>query len=248
MPATAVIVGHPGHELRIYGWIKRERPAVHVLTDGSGRSGTPRLAATERVIAAAGATPGSNFGVFSDASIHAAILARDATPFLDLARRLGAELVRDDVRAVAADPIEGYNPTHDLCRAVVDAAARSARRRGWNGRMYCFPLMGLPDSGPPNPERLRVDLDDSTHAEKVALADAYHELQAEVAAVRAVLGIDAFRVEWLDPVDIDAPQTPPEMPPFYESYGEYLAQTGVYGEVIRFADHVMPIVEALRDA
>ena len=32
---TALFVAHPGHELRIYGWLERARPQVHVLTDGS---------------------------------------------------------------------------------------------------------------------------------------------------------------------------------------------------------------------
>jgi hypothetical protein len=39
---AAVVVTHPGHEVRIHGWLERERSLVFVLTDGAGRaSGRP---------------------------------------------------------------------------------------------------------------------------------------------------------------------------------------------------------------
>src|SRR5207302_1404403 len=31
---SALLVAHPGHELRVHGWLERERPLVFVLTDG----------------------------------------------------------------------------------------------------------------------------------------------------------------------------------------------------------------------
>ena len=33
---TAVVVGHPGHELMVYHWIESHRPLYCCLTDGSG--------------------------------------------------------------------------------------------------------------------------------------------------------------------------------------------------------------------
>src|SRR3954452_6829734 len=70
-----LIVGHPGHELRVYGWLAATRPIVHVLTDGSGREGKSRIASTTAVLDAVGATPGSIYGRMSDAVIYRAILA-----------------------------------------------------------------------------------------------------------------------------------------------------------------------------
>src|ERR1700733_13075391 len=46
----AVFVGHPGHELRVLGWLAETRPRVHVLTDGSGASGCSRLPSTSRLL------------------------------------------------------------------------------------------------------------------------------------------------------------------------------------------------------
>lgn len=31
---AALVVAHPGHELRVYGWLEQARPRVFVLTDG----------------------------------------------------------------------------------------------------------------------------------------------------------------------------------------------------------------------
>src|SRR4051794_29308473 len=52
---AALVVAHPGHELRVHGWIEAVRPLVHVLTDGSGSSGRSRLESTRRVLGPTGA-------------------------------------------------------------------------------------------------------------------------------------------------------------------------------------------------
>ena len=41
--SAALILGHPGHELRVYGWTRSIRPLTFVITDGSGASGISRL-------------------------------------------------------------------------------------------------------------------------------------------------------------------------------------------------------------
>ena len=35
----ALLLGHPGHELKVLGWLAENRPRVYVLTDGSGFDG-----------------------------------------------------------------------------------------------------------------------------------------------------------------------------------------------------------------
>ncbi|HEX8245140.1 MAG TPA: hypothetical protein VF541_16635, partial [Longimicrobium sp.] len=47
----ALVVAHPGHELRVYGWMERARPLVFVLTDGSGSGSEGRLESTTGVLA-----------------------------------------------------------------------------------------------------------------------------------------------------------------------------------------------------
>ena len=33
---AVLVVAHPGHELRVHGWLELARPTVCILTDGSG--------------------------------------------------------------------------------------------------------------------------------------------------------------------------------------------------------------------
>src|SRR5260221_8686768 len=46
----ALIIAHPGHELRVHRWLEKTRPLVLVLTDGSGRTAQSRLASTTRIL------------------------------------------------------------------------------------------------------------------------------------------------------------------------------------------------------
>src|SRR5213075_735251 len=99
--------------------------------------------------------------------VYAAILSGDAAVFVDCATRLAAWLRDANVDCVASDGIEGYNPTHDLCAAMV---AHAARRAGV--RHYTFPLVGptVPDVVPG--DALRFWLDDAALDDKLALSRA----------------------------------------------------------------------------
>src|SRR5882724_5736152 len=112
----ALIVAHPGHELRVHRWLELAKPAAFVLTDGSGRTGRSRLDSTRQVLAAAGATQAGIFGRFTDAHIYAMIRRADLAPLLDLMRELADQLSGLDVDYVVGDALEGFNPSHDLCR------------------------------------------------------------------------------------------------------------------------------------
>ena len=74
---TALIIGHPGHELRVFHWLEITRPAVFVITDGSGRLGRSRLPSTTRILDQVGAANGSFYGPVTDAAAYAAILHHD---------------------------------------------------------------------------------------------------------------------------------------------------------------------------
>ena len=53
-PVPAVIISHPGHELRVHHWLEQAKPAVCVLTDGSGHTQRSRLDSTTGVLSGAG--------------------------------------------------------------------------------------------------------------------------------------------------------------------------------------------------
>ena len=48
MQRPLLFSAHPGHELRVYGWLKQTKPAVCFLTDGSGADGVSRASRTTR--------------------------------------------------------------------------------------------------------------------------------------------------------------------------------------------------------
>jgi len=243
----ALVVAHPGHELRLHGWLERARPSVLVLTDGSGAGGQSRLPSTSRLLAAAGATPGAVFGRLTDRALYAAILARDAGLALGLVDELTTMIVRNGIDYVVADALEGYNPAHDLCHVLVSAAVELAARAGRRVVHLDFPLVGQPDALPSRRASVKLRLDDAALARKLAAASAYVGLGDEVETALAAHGVEAFRVECLRPLAPDALHAlPPEDPPFYERYGAGRVAAGRYAQVLRYREHFEPLAEAVR--
>lgn len=246
-----LVVGHPGHELRVFGWVKHVRPVVHVLTDGSGSDGEPRIASTMSLLDGVGASHGSVFGRMSDREIYQLILARDHARFVALAEELAAEFVRDGVDMVAGDAIEGFNPSHDVCRYVINAAVRLASAETGNPiACYAFPLDSPPDAVPDstNGGAMRVNLDDATLDLKLQAAHAYVELRSEVESALQRFGTEPFRTECLWPVDLSDPYGwDTERTPFYETYGAKRVASGAYAHVVTFREHVKPLADALWD-
>jgi hypothetical protein len=247
--SPVLVVGHPGHELRVYGWLMVARPVVHVLTDGSGSDGKPRIGSTTALLDGAGASRGSIFGRMSDREVYAAILAGDHARFIALAEELAAAFMRDHVDLVAGDAVEGFNPSHDVCRYVINAAVRLASAA--DGRTidcYAFPLDSAPNLCPDSSHSrtLRVDLDDAMLDRKLQAAHAYAELRPEVERALQRFGTEPFRTECLWPVDLSDPYGwEADRTPFYESYGAERVASGAYEHVVTFREHLRPLADAL---
>lgn len=247
--APVLIVAHPGHELRVFGWLERARPAVCVLTDGSGSGGEARLDSTTGVLRRTGAAPGPVYGPLTDRGIYAAMLGGDVDLFRRLADDLAEVLVARGADCVAGDAVEGYNPSHDVCRLVIDAAVRMAgRARGAAIPSYDFLLVGAPGQCPEaqRASAFLLRLDDDALARKLDAADGYPELAGEVRAALDRFGAEPFRTECLRPVDPAARDDGSlGEPPYYERYGEERVAAGLYRHVLRYREHVLPISDAL---
>jgi hypothetical protein len=244
---AALVIAHPGHELRVHGWLGLARPLTCVLTDGSGPDGVPRLGSTRDLLAAAGARPAAVFGRFTDRATYAALLAGDVTPFEAVARALEDLLVRERIDYVVGDAADGYNPTHDLCRVLIDVAVARARGRGWNGANLDFLLEGPPAhphaSRPGAPVILR--LDDEAFVRKLVAATAYPALAGEIERAILTYGLGAFRIECLRPAAGWSGAVSSPEPPLYERYGEARVAAGRYHQVVREREHLGPIASAL---
>jgi hypothetical protein len=242
---AALVVAHPGHELRVHGWVERVRPVVYVLTDGSGGFDLPRVDASRAVLADAGAAAGGVFGRLTDRDLYAAVLDGDHALFERIALDLADALVAADVDHVVGDAAEGYNPGHDVCRLVTDCAVALTGRpiARWD-----FTLVGRPD-GPAGPgEAARLTLAPAAAARKLAIAESYPDLAGEVDHALRTFGVEAFATECLRRLETDGAWTPEgDAPCFYEQFGEYQVAAGRYARVLRHGEHMRPLAAALAD-
>jgi hypothetical protein len=244
----ALVVGHPGHELRAWGWMHATRPLVGVLTDGGGHAERSRLHLSRDLCVGAGAVPSGWFGAITDREIYQALLAHDTTFFLRLADAVTRLLLDAKTDCIVSDAHEGYNPTHDLCRMIVDRAVNIARTYG-AVESYAFALAGSPIPKAVGPEWMRLDLDESAMTTKLAAARGYAAavggtLLGEVENLLDRYGQAAFAHEYFQLVE-EAPAAEATDAPFYETYGERQVAAGHYEFVIRWHDHVAPIARAL---
>jgi hypothetical protein len=246
---TALVIGHPGHELLVYGWLEVTQPLVFVLTDGSGRTNKSRLASTTKILNQTGAKCGSIYGRLTDNAAYAAILNHEFDLFVGLARELCEAFAAERIDYVAGDAFEGYNPMHDVCRLVINAAVTIAPRlRGHRVGNLEFSLIGEPDTfhEPPHADGICHLLDDAAFARKMEAAKGYAELAGEVHATMKRTSTDALRAECLRPVDPGPSDYRCDHPPFYEQYGEKQVAAGYYHQVLRYHEHMAPLAEALR--
>lgn len=245
--SPAVVVGHPGHELKVFGWLALKAPRLYVITDGSGRTGLSRLSSTAAVINQTAALRSEIFGRLSDAEMYQAILHQDFQLFLRLVYELAASLVSHRIDCVAGDAAEGFNPTHDLCRVLINSAVRMAERAA--GRKianfeFCLTEWEQGCAATHDQRCRHFVLDDGLLERKLAAARHYAELAAEVDQAVAQRGTEYFRVECFRPVlRLQLPR--PSGKPLYELWGEQRVAEGEYQAVIRFKEHVLPVAEAM---
>jgi len=247
---SILIVGHPGHELRVYHWLETRKPTVVVMTDGGGAAGEGRVASTEKLLLHAGACKGPLFGSFQDREIYSLILEQRAEPIAAWVRQLQSAILDARPETVAGDMIEGYNPSHDLCRHCINAALELCAQEGvapkWS---LSFPLVGRPDvawEGRLAPVQT-IRLDDAALERKCAAALAYAELKEEVEHALEEVGKEAFRLECFYETRAGSLlNESPAAKPFYETYGERQVAAGKYKKVIRFQIHIRPLVVEVR--
>lgn len=251
---VALVMAHPGHELRIHRWLEKTKPKTHVLTDGSGSGSQGRLGSTRKVLAATGAGVGSVFGPWTDQRAYELIFHHSLDELRAVVTSLAEEFVADDVDLVVSDAIEGFNPTHDMCSMITECAIQLAAHHGDRPIWHMdFLLEAPPDAGVDVSDRRATEqiflhLDEGAWQRKMERALAYPGLRDEVERWMAIHTPDAFRLEVLRPVKPleDLARLFDGSPPAYESVGEQRVAQGVYNRVLRFREHWLPCAEALR--
>lgn len=246
---AALVVAHPGHELRVHHWMETSKPLVLVLTDGSGHLDAGRLDRTAEVLAGAGARPAPTFfGRMADRDLYRAILDGEAEMFRALVDEIATILTGEAIDYVAADAVEGFNPGHDVCRLLVNAAlAQLHERSGRDLPSLEFPLESAAlRRQAATGEGIELHLDAKAFDRKLRAVDNYPELTEEADRLRAAHGLTSFSVERLTPVDyhLDISECS-EQPPAYERWGTERVKSGYYKTVLRFKEHVEPLARQL---
>jgi hypothetical protein len=243
--AIALVVAHPGHELLVYHWIEKHHPIYCCLTDGSGGGATSRLSSTTRLLNNLGTSVGPIYGRYPDTLVYRLLLEGRVDVFVALAHELADALAKAGVDCVVGDAAEGFNPSHDLCRLIVDGAVEILRRRtGREVRNYEFLLDGPPEAD--RPGSVVVRLDEAALERKLAAARDYPAMRAEVEAALGRYGRQAFAMECFHPVAATSLTSRFEQEvPDYERYGARRVNEGRYAEIIRYRDHVRPVAMAI---
>jgi hypothetical protein len=246
---VAVIIGHPGHELRIHRFMELYKPLVYVLTDGSGSSGTSRVYNTIKIIEQTNSRKSAIMGRFTDTEIYKIIREQDTETLRSIVDEIVFDLEKNDIDLIVGDAIEGYNPTHDLCRYMINAIVRIYRhKRGTQIPNYDFLLDGPPHLCPPElkEEAIWVKLNDEDFDRKFAAAQNYPEIIKDLEIALSQHGKAPFQIECLRPVkNLNQYVTWNSEMPYYESYGLNKVKTGEYTEVISFEKHLLPLGEFL---
>lgn len=246
---SALIIAHPGHELRIFGWFEQARPLLGVLTTGSRSGYDSRFAYTAALAAQVGAGVSPLSGCYRDRDIYQAILAGDPTPFVDWTEKLTGELAAHQPECIVVDGWQMYNVTHDLVHLMARlAAGRTAARLGRPIEVFEFAVVpnALAADVPPGNLAFRHELDDAAFERKMAAARGYQDVQKEIDEIIVLEGADASRSELfrhVAPLNSILSSIQEVVP--YESYGEQRVSAGIYHDVIRWNSHVRPLIESL---
>lgn len=240
------MIAHPGHELRLYGWLKQTSAQVVFLTDGSGSTGISRIDLSADLISdldAQIAIPGK----FPEPELYELLLRGDAAPFVQLADELAALIRDEDIDTLVCDASEGYHPAHDLCLPLARAAARTAAKR--NIRLYEYRVVG--DPRPEADDAIALELDASTLRAKIERSRRYAAasgsvLSQEVEYMFDTFGEDAFRHEVFRPAGSETAQLQEGLR-YYEVRGEERVRSGRYDKVLRYRQHFAPVEAALAE-
>jgi hypothetical protein len=129
MSKALLAVSHPSHELRLHGWLQRNRPRVLILTDGAGRDGRPRIGASQRTIGALECEASPFLGIVSDLDVYDAILRSDLDFFETILTRFVEYFSAETFELVVGDAAEGFSATHDVFRDLLNTAICIASSR-----------------------------------------------------------------------------------------------------------------------
>jgi hypothetical protein len=246
---SALIIGHPAHGLRVHRFLEIYKPVFYIMTDGSGSKGNSKSDNAIEIIEHCGAKASPVICRFSDQEMYRIIKEYDIEAIRNLVNEIVEDLEKNEIDFIAGDSLEGFNPTHDLCRYLVNAVVKIySHKRGKQTGNYDFLLHGPPDLCPPElvDESIWLKLEKEEFDRKMAVVRNYPEITVDIEYAFNHYGEDAFHIECLRPVkNLNQYTAWNTDVPFYESYGIQKVKDGIYKEIISFEKHLLPLAKFL---
>ncbi|MCE9534589.1 MAG: hypothetical protein K8T89_26235 [Planctomycetes bacterium] len=191
---AVLVIAHPGHELLVHGWLETARPIVFVLASGNGPEDDDAIVNTAKIVKRAGAKRGGIFGRYTDRGLHQAMMLGEKDRFNSLVQELADVFLNESIELVAGDAAEGIDPSHDLCRLLIDAAVALAAQIKPTLRNFEIPLFGT-RTGLASDLRQRVE--GEAWCRKFASCRSYAEPIEEIQHWLGTDGIEVLREERL---------------------------------------------------
>ncbi|MBO6496855.1 MAG: hypothetical protein JJ978_14900 [Roseivirga sp.] len=244
---TLLFIGHPGHELLAYKLLLSEKPDVVYLTTGSGNKNKSRIHESINLVNSLGLEVLFPFEPFSDRQIYDLILQRDYEPFLILLDTLEVLCEEKGYERVIGDALEGFNPSHDICRYLINGLVSRLMSNNKELANYDF----LQDELHKGQDTIKedsivLDLSEDELQEKLKACVDYGELKFEVERFMESFGLDFFKKECFRRVtDLTKVINWDSEVPFYEEHGRRRVNEGVYEKLISFNENIKPLALAL---
>jgi len=189
------------------------------------------------------------FEPFTDKSIYQLILEGNLDAIHQIRTKLYQYVEAHAYDLIVGDALEGFNPTHDLCRYLINSIVKEYHQtRSRPIYNYAFHLDEAPyfASSSGQADQIQMDLDETEFDLKFKAAQDYPELKYEVDKALGLYGKEAFKKEIYFPVhDLNQIKVWSSPTPKYESYGRDRINNGTYREVIEFEKHMMPIASSI---
>lgn len=248
---AALVVAHPGHELRVYDWLRTVKPDVHILTNGSRASATRvRREASAQLVSDLGCRMASAWEGVTDSALYAYLIAQDHEPFLNWVSGLAHDFIARDIDLAVIDGWQYYNIAHDLAHLMARVAAAEAGaelKREILVLEYPVVPAALAPTAPRVVEYCSKALSEPSVETKREIAHHFPGVEGEVAEIDSLEGAHAYNIERLYvPAPISTLRAPPVEKPPYERYGEARVAAGVYKDVLRW-EHAAPLLQVLAD-
>ncbi len=248
LPVFALF-GHPGHELLVGQLLSDTAATVAWLSDGSGGTQSDRSDFTTSFLEDCGCLLGPIHGHATDRRFYQAIMDGDVA-FLDPVIAAIETAVSDlNPASILTDPMEYFNPLHDLANTITDILIANAARRGVQIRKLVY-ANEYPEMFDPQDAAIARSLTEVELQIQRQRLEAYVPLHAEWKRMEADGKLAYSHVERLFADEARLGDIPPASETrfksaFYEDYGKAAVAKGIYKSCLTFADHALPFAKGL---